>query len=228
MIGKYPGVRGSPPEPVTALSPVQWYRYQTGLGTTTFATSTQVSSWADQSGNNRHWLQASTFMQPLLQSDNSVVFNGVSTCLSTSPFTFDQPATVYLLARQMNWSNNGRLVSGISTTAVVLQAVASPRLGLNAGSSLNSISSLPVSTYGVICAVFNGTSSLLRINASTLSGDAGLNGSGGFAIGAAVGGSNPSAMEAKEFIAFNAAHSTTTQTAVMVYLGTVGGLNSSF
>lgn len=225
MIPFYNSVNGGPPEPITALTPVAWYRY--GVGIT--VTGQGVSTWADQSGNGRDLLQATDGARPPLQSDNSILFNGTDEFLQTAGFIYSQPVTTYILFKQVTWSGDDYVFDGVSVASNVLlqnSATATPDLVIFAGTAVvSNNSALALNTYGVSAAVFNGASSLLQINTTIgATGNAGASNAAGLTLGGRADSTRFSNIQVKEFIGFAAAHDAATRTAVITYLATVGGL----
>lgn len=211
---------GNPPNPIAALTPVAWYRY--GVGITGVSA---VSAWADQSGNGNNLVQASSGNQPLLQSDNSILFDGVDDNLSVT-FTLNQPLTYYVLGKQLTSVSTGRIIGGPVGACVIVMGASSPFIMLNAGSPAATNGNWAINTYGVLANVMNGASSSLQVNnTAAVTGNPGAGNPGGITIGAASNGLFPANIQVKEVIAFSSAHSAAQQSTVITYLATVGGLN---
>jgi hypothetical protein len=210
---------GNPPEPITALTPGGWWRFNTGIT----ETGQGVSQWSDQSGNSRHLLQSTDGARPPKQSDGSILFNGSDEFLVCGAFTFNQPWTVYFLGKQVTWTTADPLFSGAA--AFVNQRTGSPQIGLNAGSALGTVSPA-LDTYFILTAVGNGASSANRLNFNTaVTGNAGTGAIGTFKVGSNAAGSAFGHIQVKEIVLFGAAHNEATQDSVITYLATVGGLN---
>lgn len=204
-----------------SLSPVAWYRY--GVGIT--SALGLVSAWADQSGNGNDLAQGTGTNQPALQSDNSILFDGVDNQMEAT-FTLNQPCTYYILFKQVSWTSGEVVMDGSAAQVIILQRTASPQLAINAGSFVGNVSTLAIDAYGVVAAVFNGASSSVQVNNGTpATGDCGANNPGGTSVGATRAIGSPSNVQVKEVIVFAAAHDAATRTAVITYLATVGGLN---
>jgi hypothetical protein len=200
-----------------------WYQFNTGIT----EAGQGVSQWDDQSGNGRHLKQGTDGSRPVKQSDGSILFNGSDEHLQTDAFTFDQPATVYWLGKQVTWTDTDRLWDGISATFALFQNTASPQLRVNAGAGLGNISGPAIDTYGVVSVVLNGASSVLQLNnSSTVSGNAGTNNAGGFTLGSGVVTGTPalfSNSQVKEVLLYSEAHNAETRTKVISYLNRVAG-----
>ena len=206
---------------VRALNPAAWFRLGRGI--------TQAggfaSQWDDQSGNGRHLKQTTGAAQPSVNANGSLLLNGTTQFMKTDPFTLNQPETIYLLFKDLVWTNSARIWDGnLAATGAVLQLNVSPQLLYNAGSSIGPVS-LTIGALCVISVVANGASSSIQINsAAPVTGDAGAVNMGGFTLGGAGGGTNFSNIEAWEAIIFPTAHNATQKAQVIRYLNSVGGL----
>jgi hypothetical protein len=210
--------------PATDLA--AWYIYNSGIT----VSGSGVSQWSDQSGSARHLLQGTDAKRPALQSDGSILFDGVDDFLQAS-FTLSQPETVYLLFRQVTWTQNEYIFDGGSNDSMILrQGISgggvSPQLAMFAGTSLQYNGDLAVNTYGVAACVFNTTSSVLQINNGTpLTGAVGASNAGGVTLGSRFTPGAYSNIQVKEAIIYSSAHDSTTRGQVINYLARVGGLS---
>lgn len=208
---------------VAQLGPVLWCRFGVGI-----TVATGVSQWDDQSGNGNHLKQSTTNAQPALQADNSILFDGTSDFLKATAFTLNQPETVYLLGRQVSWTSADTLWDGNANALMrCFQTGAAPALQIQASTQTASNSGLAVNTYGVLCAVYNGASSLFQVNNNAAAtGDAGVNGAAGFTLGAQGDGLGTwSNIQTMEVIVFPAAHDSATRALVTAYLARIGSLS---
>jgi hypothetical protein len=209
---------------VRGLSPAAWFMHQRGIT----VTGQGVSQWDDQSGNGRHLKQGTDGARPTLNADGSILFNGTDEFLKCDAFTFNQPLTIYLLFKQVTWTNFDYICDGNTTNAVLFyQNGASPNISLFAGGDVSTNPDLAVDTYGVLCGVANGASSVVQINNTTaVTGDAGANNAAGFTLGARGGGDSAySNIQVKEAILYAAAHDAATRARVVRYLSRVGNLS---
>lgn len=207
---------------ILALAPAAWFRY--GRGAT--VTGAGVSQWDDQSGNGRHLKQGTDAARPVLQADGSVLFDGLAQFLKCDAFTLNQPTTIYLLAKQVTWTSTDYFFDGNTSGMMGLQqAGVTPSFRLVAGGSTPGNAGLPVDTYGVICSVFNGASSLTTVNqGAAVTGNAGANNAGGFTLGANGGPNNYSNTQFKEVVVFATAHDSVRRAQMFAYLAGVGRL----
>lgn len=210
---------GSELQYIASLSPAAWYRY--GVGIT--SAGSLVSAWADQSGNGRNLLQATGTNQPTLDSDGSVLFDGVDNFMAAA-FTLVQPFTFYMLGKQITWTGFDSIAGAAGAgSGSIQQNPSSPNIRLTAE---NTTAISPVlDTYSVICAQLNGAASFLQNN-STVGTSANLTGDnwGGLTLAAIKTPSNYAHAAFKEVIIFPTAHDATSRARVVRYLQQVGGL----
>lgn len=205
--------------PVDLPNLAAWYPYRTGVT----ASAGLVSQWSDQSGNGNHLVQATEANRPTIESDWSITFNGTSSQMEAT-FTHNQPVTWYLLFNQVTWSINDRIFDGSAGAVQAIQSSASPRIAVNAGSTVSN-DGFPVGSYCVLSAVFNGASSALQVNTSAAAtGDAGAINPGGFSLGATRAVGSFANIQVKEVVLYSAAHDAATREKVVNYLRAVGGL----
>lgn len=207
-----------------SLSPVLWVKYNTGQT----VTGSGVSQWDDQSGNGNHLLQGTDANRPTLQSDGSVLFDGVAHFLKANAFTLNQPTTVYICLNQKTWEASDDFIDGdTSNTGLILQAVSSPNIRAFAGTFGTTISTFTLDTYGVVTVVFNGASSILRHNKGTeVTEDFGSSNMGGFTLGARADGLNRfSNIEVREVAVFDTAHDSIQRNSMIEYMARVGEIS---
>lgn len=183
-----------------------WFRK--GVGIT--SDSGAVSTWADQTGFARHLVQATGSAQPTAQADGSVLFDGSNDYMNTAAFALAQPLTVYLVMKQVTWGGAGQahFIDGAANNTMAIWAEGStPAIDAYAGARIGNNYNLAVDTWGVVCAVFNGASSLLQVDDTTpTTGDCGSGIAGGIALGAAYAGTANANIQVKELIVYSDAH----------------------
>lgn len=203
---------------VGALQPAAWYQY--GVGIT--VTGAGVSVWADQSGNGRNLLQGTDTNRPALQANGSILFDGADNFLQTAGFTLNQPTTWYLMFKQVTVTTNDRIFDGVAAATLLAQTGTNQDITLNLGSTITN-TAMALNTYAPIVAVMNGASSVIQVSTTIVSGNAGANNPGGITLGGNRSGvANFSNIEAREMIAFAAAHDEATRAEVIAYLSRVG------
>lgn len=190
--------------------------------------ATGVSQWADQSGLTHHLIQATTTKQPTYTgtgTSSMITFNGSTFSLSAT-FTFPQPVTYYLVAKQITWTSNNIIMDGTTNNTMMLrQATSSPMVYLYAGSGFPTISGWTLTVVMVVTGVVNGASSSISINdgAKVTSSQVGAAAPGGFVLGAAAFGANAN-VGVQELYIYNDAHSAATQTSMVAYLRSKWGI----
>lgn len=201
-----------------------WFKFGTGIT----SSGGLVSQWDDISGNGRHLKQATETNRPTLEADGSITFDGADNYLKCDAFTLNQPETIYLLFKQVTWTNAEYIFDGNATaTGRVLQSPTTPSLLPTAPTSMTANANLEVDTYGVLAVVFNSTSSVHQINNTTpVTGDAGTNNMGGFTLGArGAGDAGYGNIQVMEGMILNTAHGDKSRETFISYLAAVGSVS---
>lgn len=204
---------------IADLSPKLWCRQ--GVGIT--VTGSGVSQWDDQSGNGNHLKQGTDLDRPSKEADGSILCDGIRQFLVTDAFTeLTQPNTIYILFKQVAWTNTDNVYDGISGTKrhALFQTGISPEMKINSGLTMgNALTALPIGSYGAVSTVYNGASSVLQLNNDAPAiGDAGTNGLTGLTLGAKNDATQFANIQVKEILIYNAAHDATTRTKVINFL----------
>jgi len=200
-----------------------WFRFNKGLHVDS---NNLIRQWGDASGNGRHLKQATETNRPSLQSDGSILFDGVDNYLKCDAFTLNQPTTVYILVKQVTFTAADVLHDGNTLTLLrLLQDGSSPNLAIRINSTVGSVQ-IPLGEYGIAASVFNGDSSLLQVNnGAPATGDVGAtSGAGGFTLGSRADATQFANIQVKEVLIYAAAHDTQERALVIDYLAKVGGL----
>lgn len=210
---------------IAGLGPAAWYPY--GVGITEAGAG--VSQWDDQSGGAKHLKQATDGNRPAKQADGSILFDGVDNWLRTDAFaSLGAAVSIYALLKQVTWTINEYLWDGQGSAALGFrQATASPRLAVQVGgSTFVDATGLPVDTYGMVAAIYNGAGSVLRINATETTGTVNAVAPTQFLLGANNGAvpAGFSNIQVKEVLIFASAHDAATRARIYRYLAGVGGL----
>lgn len=211
----------APFTPAGSAGLAAWFRQ--GVGQT--VTGSGVSTWADQSGNGRDLLQGTDANRPALQGDGTVLFDGTNHFMKCSAFTLNQPTTVYILGKQITWTSTDQWYDGnAANTGKISQVGVSPNLRATSDgvTVLDSNPDLALDTYGIVTVVFNGASSLIRVNSNAaVTGDLGAGNMGGFNLGSRTTTTAAGNIQVKEVVIYSVAHDTTAQDQVIAYLNTV-------
>lgn len=195
-----------------------WCRQGVGI-----TTDTGVSQWDDQSGNGNHLKQATGANQPALQGNGSILFDGLTHFLKADAFTLVQPETIYLLGKQVTWTNTDRIFDGnVINTGLIIQTGTTPNLAAYAGSFSGQSSDLVLDTYGIIAVVFNGASSVFQIDDNTpITGDFGAANMGGFTLGANGSSLQFGNIQVKEVLIYSEDHDAVTRAQVISFLQSI-------
>jgi len=197
--------------------------YQGGVGVTG---STNCSDWANQIGAAGALIQATGTKQPTI-SGTSLIFDGTSDSMTAS-LTVSQPCTVYMVLKQLAWTNQARIFDTNSSMLLTQDAV-SPKIDIYAGLGFVSLNGdLSLNTLGVIQATYSGASSGIKVNHKTSTvGNPGGNGSGGtFVLGSIkTANGSYSNIEVKEIIVRNQVDSLSTQSNIRNYLAAIHSLD---
>lgn len=179
------------------------------------------STWTSATGevwtiNNA----ASTNLPAQVVTRPSLLFNGTAHYLKTAAFTLNQPTTIYLVGKQITWTASDVLVDGLTAnTGAFVQTTATPQLNINAGTSVAANTNLAVNANGVICLVFNGASSSIKVNNTTATtGNAGAGNMGGITLGAAPTPAGYANGQFYEMAVYSVAHDASTQNYIISYL----------
>lgn len=178
---------GTPFTPLS-LSPIAWYDFSLLAG----ADGSAISTFNDGSGNAHTLTQATGTLQPLVKAGvngiNSLKvaqFDGVDDSMNTASFSFNQPFVVYGVitggaASVVRFWTDGNLAvrCGYDNT---------PAPNVFGGNTLATVASAPIANPKVMTTVFNGASSLVRVDGTQVeSGDIGAgNGTIGMYVGSA-------------------------------------------
>ena len=146
-----------------------------------------VSDWKSMI-QARSFTQGTDANRPAYAS-GVITFDGVDNFLNTDAFTLASPFTVLLAFKQITWADNDYIFDGNTGNTGTLRqanAGASPQLEIR-GSVVagNFNGDLAIDTYGIVTALFNGVSSLLKVNlATSVTTSVGTADPGGITLGA--------------------------------------------
>jgi hypothetical protein len=212
-----------------ALSPLVWLRSDLGIT----LNGSNVSAWADQSGNGRHVVQGTAANQPAYNATDagysgrpSVQFDGGDR-LTSGAFVLAQPLMVVIVGNTNGVSGNQYFCDGGATPgneAVVRQNTGTFRI--YSGSDLNSA----VADTGakvIVAGEFNGNNSKIYVSSKTAAatGAGGATAMSGFTLGS-YGASAAALLTGKvtEALIFDRVLSATERGQLFDYLGTRYGI----
>jgi hypothetical protein len=114
-------------------------------------------------------------------------FNGTTDMLvSADAFAWAMPATVYIVLRQISWTNSDFIYdSAVDDAGMGLfQYDVTPKLSVHNGAPLVASDTLSVGSWGIVTSIHNGASSSIRLNAGIpTAGTSGSNSPSGFTLG---------------------------------------------
>ncbi len=200
-----------------------WCRFNKGI-----TVATGVSQWDDQSGNGNHLKQATAGNQPALQSDGSILFDGVDNFLKADAFTLNQPETIYILVNLVTETNGDFICDGNTSNVGGIRELAALPLAILAPTQVFGSNALPVyGSYSIISAVINGAASFINVNNGIGDGlSLGASNMAGFTLGAQGGGAGGwGNIQVKEVIVFSEAHDAQNRNQMIGYLARLGGLS---
>jgi len=155
------------------------------LSTITKDATDSVGVWEDYFGNGQSFT-ASDANQPIWSS-TGITFNGTSNGMAFTDATLDQPVFIYVVLRQISWADENRIFNGNAGTSVYLkQNGTSPTVYAYAGDgSSGGYDHLTLGDFAIVRVLFNGASSILRVNEEAASVDTnfGTGDLNGFRIG---------------------------------------------
>jgi hypothetical protein len=201
---------------ISALTPAAWYRNATGVT----SAGGFASQWDDYSGNTRNLVQATATNQPAY-ANGVFTFDGVDNFMAASTWSQTQPETIYLVLNQATWTSGDFFCDGsAAATAVMYQTGVTPSVSIFAGTAAAANTNATVGAFHILCAVFNGASSSLKVDATAkTTGGAGAGNMGGFTLGSYAGGTTAySRIDVKEGVVFSGAHDDATQSSVITAL----------
>lgn len=203
----------------TSLPAVNWSAVLAFIG----AGNGFVTKWYDQSGNTRDFAQATAANQPqinlLSNSLPGLVADGSNDFMTTTAFAISQPTSFNVVYRRVTNAQtdieNLFSSSGADANTLYRDNNQPSSNSLWSGATFHSNNTAqPTGTRGAVGGCFNGASSLMEVNASTISSftgnpsTTGLNGLTLFTDFAQTATRFDNS-EVQELIVFNAAHNST-------------------
>jgi hypothetical protein len=181
-------------------------------------------------------VQATAAYQPTILSANLngkdvLSFDGTNDALKSSASdSHAHPTTCYVVVKMRTWKGNTYIFDGRNTVQMGLSegnlSGSEPEIGLVATTYSPKTSDLAEGAWGIVTAVYNGTSSTIRVN--KLPGVTGNSGTAtnaeGLTLGAAAPPSNNGAVDIARHLRYSGAHDTATQDGIIEDLASLYGL----
>ena len=103
------------------------------------------------------------------------VFDGVDDFMKTTPISISHPYSVYIVLQNPTYTQDSYIFSSNYPQGELRQRYYSPDLSIRANSYIQGNGDLPLNTWGVVRAFFNGASSKLQVDENAaLTGDVGV------------------------------------------------------
>lgn len=144
--------------------------YQDVAGTTPAATGDPVGRWRDASGRGNNATQSTVAAKPLVNQDGNgryrVYFDGVNDVINAlSSTTLTQPNTISIAVRLVDNAVTRPIFSGSGSTRNNLTINTSNQPLIFSGGTVTATSeNLSTATTYVLTGIFNGASSVIRVN----------------------------------------------------------------
>lgn len=172
--------------------------------------------WEDKKNSYDFTLTGTpTITSNAINGHDALLLDGVNDRGTTLTMGLAQPFTYYIVFKQVSWTDGEHIIGGTNSTTsgTLIQSTSSPNFGGSAGSPSGLTNDLPIGTYGVVTAVWNGASSLIQVNDSTaITGDFGASNPAGIIIGDRPSGSRNSNIEIAYIVIRNTADDSSTRT----------------
>ena len=141
---------------------IAWYDYESSEIITD--SENRIASVEDISGSGNDVVQASEAAKPLLLSDG-IYFDGDDDNLFSGLFTYDQPATIYLVVIQYSWASYRHIIGGGDAwNGSLMQRTVNPNLVIRSDIESAENSTNELFEYQIIRVHFDGANSSIQIN----------------------------------------------------------------
>lgn len=223
LLGAGPGGSGAAFTPASLSGLVGWWKAD---AISALNDNDPVTTWTDSSAAAHDLSTVTASFKPLyktaiLNGLPVVRFDGSNDRLTTASFTLNQPATYFAVVQyRVAWSANTPIIDGLSAQfSQYLFRSSSTVMGLYAGTNGPTVTTTPQAAH-VYSAVFNGASSLLRVDGGTDStGNPSTGNAGGLTVGATSNGvADFAAIDVGELLAYTGALSSSDRALVETYL----------
>lgn len=168
--------------------------------------------------------QATTTKMPAIAAASdgrtTATFDGTNDYLQASAFSLSQPESRYFVGSQGTWTTGDAIYDGtVTSSSLLLQETTTPRIKINSGTaSVADNDGLTVGNRAIVTCVFNGASSLIRVNIGTATtGNPGTRASNGVTVGTAANATVAGNIGFNELLVRASADDTSTQSRIQFY-----------
>jgi hypothetical protein len=157
-----------------------------------------------------------------LVTRTGLYFDGSNDYMKTAPFALSQPENVYAVLEKLTWTSVNVVLDGGSNVSMgITERTSSPNLIVRTAAAVSNLLSFPFSKVGVLFGLWNGSSSLIRLNRNvSVSGNLGTAATDGFTLGARHDGTLNTNIFASEILIYDTtAHDAATQDRMALALG---------
>ncbi len=197
---------------------VQVYNGIDGTLAVDFDPSRWTSGTTFTASTGETWTINSTGSKPAQIVDRpSLLFDGSAHYMNCSAFTLNQPETIYLVGKQVTWTNADYFIDGNTNDSMVLYQLGStPTITLYAGATGPSSTSMLIGEKHVACSVFNGAASTIQVDSNAAAtGDASTRNGGGLTLASRATPGLYANIQVYEVLIYNVAHDAATRANVI-------------
>jgi hypothetical protein len=163
-----------------------------------------------------------------LVTRTGLYFDGSNDYMKTAPFALSQPENVYAVLEKLTWTSVNVVLDGGSNVSMgITERTSSPNLIVRTAAAVSNLLSFPFSEVGVLFGLWNGSSSLIRLNRNvSVSGNLGTAATDGFTLGARHDGTLNTNIFVSEILIYDTtAQDTATQDRMALALGRKWGIS---
>jgi hypothetical protein len=173
-----------------------WYLYTDSV----VQTGNAVRRWGDYLNSTHDLKQTTGGAQPTLVSDG-IDFDGTGDYLWTDTIILEQPTNIYIVFKQVTWTDLDYIFEGINTSAGILnQRITDTHIRAYSGTA-SSTTALSLDTWCIVRVLFNGASSKLQLNGNAaITGNFGANHMDGFTLANSSTTGRPADIVVREII----------------------------
>jgi len=191
----------------------------------TLEAGTNVSNWADQSGNGNDYTATFSARPTFHSSPDRIQFNGMGNRLRSATFTLNQSFTRVFLITPISWSANSFICDGFTNqTTYMYQNNLSPEIRLTAGSSEPEHPGITIGVEAVLIGIWDRASSQIIVDDGTptvAGADIGAANPAGITLGNDAASNNGSAISVRAEVVYNKVLSPSEITQITDYFQTL-------